>query len=65
MGVDPEKRALLGKILSDLLEGRITNAQFTHANRAWDSADPALRAIGDHFSELCCDEREYRTIHSP
>ena len=60
MAVDPEKRALLAKALSDLIEGRITNTQFIDASRAWESADPAVRAIGEHFSELCFDEREYR-----
>ena len=60
MAVDPEKRALLGKTLSDWGEGRITNAQFIDGSPGWESADPAVRAIGDHFSELCFDEREYR-----
>ncbi len=60
MSADFQKRCLLRTALSDLVQGRITNAQFIDASQAWESSDPAVRAIGDHFSELCWDEREYR-----
>ncbi|MCL4178346.1 MAG: hypothetical protein KJ072_11480 [Verrucomicrobia bacterium] len=50
----------LGKALTELVEGAITNYQFPDLSRSWGCADRAVSAIGDFFVELCTDEREYR-----
>ncbi len=60
MAIDGERRARLRKTLTQLVEGTITNDQFTEARQSWECADRAVRIIGQHFVKLCADEREYR-----
>ncbi len=62
--VDRERRAQLGKALTQLVEGAITNYQFADLGQSWECADRAVRTIGDFFVELCTDEREYRLTGS-
>ena len=64
MVVDREGRALLGKALTQLVEAKITNYQFIDLSQSWECEDRAVRTIGEHFVELCTDEREYRLTGS-
>jgi len=60
MAVDREKRVRLGKALTQLVEGSITNHQFDDLSQSWECADRGVRVIGEFFVELCTDDREYR-----
>ena len=58
--IDREQRARLGEALDQLVEGAITNYQFTDLGQGWECADPAVQTIGEFYVELCTDERECR-----
>jgi hypothetical protein len=54
----------LGEALNQLVEGAITNNQFSDLSRGWECADRAVQTIGEFYVELCTDEREYRLAGS-
>lgn len=58
--VEVKKRARLREALTQLVEGLITNDQFSDLWQECECSDPGVRMIGELFMEFCTDDRSYR-----